>query len=159
MVHILVAEALVSPRPGPEYEVNHIDFDRKNNDFSNLEWMTHSENVRHSVLHGRHVTSRDMSGENNFNYGNRKLSKFYAENPDVAIEKQSRPGAQNGKARAVRVYMDNDSVLDFDCIKQCAEYIIKVGRSKSSNANNLIPYISNAASRSVLYLGLRFEFI
>lgn len=34
------------------YEINHIDFDRSNNKIENLEAVTHSENIRHSVNAG-----------------------------------------------------------------------------------------------------------
>lgn len=46
-VHRLVAEAFV-PNPNNLPEVNHIDRNRANNHANNLEWVTHSENMRHS---------------------------------------------------------------------------------------------------------------
>ena len=33
------------PKPGPEYEVNHKDKNRSNNNINNLEWLTHIENL------------------------------------------------------------------------------------------------------------------
>lgn len=50
LIHRLVAEAFLE-RPDGDYEVNHIDGNRYNNDVSNLEWVTHRENMRHAVLH------------------------------------------------------------------------------------------------------------
>lgn len=47
MVHRLVAESFVS-RHDDETEVNHIDSDKWNNAASNLEWVTHGENVAHA---------------------------------------------------------------------------------------------------------------
>lgn len=48
-IHILVAEAFI-PNPRPEADqVNHIDGDKTNNCVENLEWVTQSENVLHSV--------------------------------------------------------------------------------------------------------------
>lgn len=46
-IHRLVAEAFIE-NPDGLPEVNHLDCDRKNNIFTNLEWSTHAENVGHS---------------------------------------------------------------------------------------------------------------
>lgn len=45
--HILCMEHFGTPKPddGQEYEVNHIDHNRSNNDVNNLEWLTHQENL------------------------------------------------------------------------------------------------------------------
>lgn len=47
-VNRLVAEAFV-PNPNNYPEVNHIDENTKNNKASNLEWVNHSQNVKHSA--------------------------------------------------------------------------------------------------------------
>lgn len=47
LVHVLVAEAFIGPRP-PGREVNHRDGDKFNNLPGNLEWTTRLENVRHA---------------------------------------------------------------------------------------------------------------
>ena len=52
LLHRVVAEAFIK-NPSHLPQVNHIDFDRSNNDKSNLEWVSGSENVQHSVRHGR----------------------------------------------------------------------------------------------------------
>lgn len=54
-VHRLVAAAFVGPQPTPLHEVNHIDGDKKNNQATNLEWVTRSENIRHSFRLGLHT--------------------------------------------------------------------------------------------------------
>lgn len=46
LVHRLVALAFI-PNPDGKREVNHIDCNKQNNAVSNLEWVTHSENMRH----------------------------------------------------------------------------------------------------------------
>ncbi len=46
-VHLLVAEAFLPDRPTPHHEINHKDGDKTNNRADNLEWVTHSENVKH----------------------------------------------------------------------------------------------------------------
>lgn len=52
-VHKIVATMFVSGYKDG-YEVNHKDFNRKNNYYKNLEWVTHRENVDKSVSAGRY---------------------------------------------------------------------------------------------------------
>lgn len=89
-VHRLIATAFV-PNPNNYPEVDHINFIRTDFSVSNLQWITHAENVRRSIKN-----YPDRHGTNNSNYGNRKLSQFYKEHPEIAKEKQGRPGKQNG---------------------------------------------------------------
>ena len=46
-VHRLVAVAFHGPPPTELHEVNHKDGNRRNNRASNLEWVTHKENIQH----------------------------------------------------------------------------------------------------------------
>lgn len=51
LIHRLVAETFIDNSKGLKY-VNHIDSNRKNNDCSNLEWVTSSENRIHGIKKG-----------------------------------------------------------------------------------------------------------
>jgi hypothetical protein len=48
LIHVLVAELFIGPKPAG-YQVNHKDGDTSNNVVSNLEYATPSANVRHSL--------------------------------------------------------------------------------------------------------------
>lgn len=50
-VHRLVLEAFVGPCP-KGLECNHKNLDRHDNTIENLEWISHSENVKHAYRHG-----------------------------------------------------------------------------------------------------------
>lgn len=60
-VHRLVALAFIPLVEGKNF-INHIDENPENNHFSNLEWVTHKENVNHATGIARQVASRQKSG-------------------------------------------------------------------------------------------------
>lgn len=65
-VHRLVALAHVhNPNPQDFNEVNHLDYNRKNNDCENLEWCSHIDNLKHSAENINTATSTRQKGEGN----------------------------------------------------------------------------------------------
>ena len=50
--HRIVAMAFI-PNPDNLPQVNHKDFNKKNNSAKNLEWVTQDENLRHAFINGR----------------------------------------------------------------------------------------------------------
>lgn len=61
-VHKLVAQAFIK-NPENKPQVNHKDSNIKNNTVGNLEWCTHSENMKHGYKYGN---KKRMLGQNNF---------------------------------------------------------------------------------------------
>ena len=96
-------------------------------------------------------------GEKNPNYRNHTLHKKYLENPQLALEKQSRPGKQNGRSTPIDMYDSNmDFVQHFTYIFDCVDYLIKnnITKSKSENAVYFGIYCSNKNKRK--YRGYYF---
>ena len=81
-VHRMVAEAFI-PNPDNLPEVNHKDNDRTNNCVDNLEWCTHTYNVQYSIDSGNHISTSDLTGNKNPNYGNHTLKEKYKNDPKL----------------------------------------------------------------------------
>lgn len=51
-IHRAVAEAFIGPPPTPNHVVNHKNGIKTDNRLENLEWVTHSENIKHAYRTG-----------------------------------------------------------------------------------------------------------
>lgn len=67
LIHRMVAKAFI-PNPDNLPTVNHIDGNKTNNHVTNLEWATHSDNIRHSYRIGIRQNPKNMLGK--FGYEN-----------------------------------------------------------------------------------------
>lgn len=67
MVHRLVLMAFNPIDNYENFQVNHIDGNKLNNNISNLEWCTASENQKHAVKMGLNWRVNNQNGEKNHN--------------------------------------------------------------------------------------------
>lgn len=148
-VNRLVAMAFVhNDDPDTKVEVNHIDFNRKNNESDNLEWCSHADNIKHSFNYGRYPK---RYGDKNPNFGNHTLSKRYKDNPELAKEKQSRPGVSNGRSRKTDLYYNGKYIKTFDYYKLCCEYVAE--KLKLKSIPMLMDNLNKAAKNNTTYKG------
>lgn len=153
-IHRLVADAFL-PNPDELPEVNHKDCNRANNHISNLEWCSHIDNIVHSAEQGKY----QHFGDTNPNYQNDTLKKYYQKHPEEAVRLLSRPGAQNGRAKPIRMYDNSGNYIDFSYIGECAQYMINEKIAKSKTINTVRDNIRIAVKNHISYLSHTFEFI
>lgn len=150
-VHRMVAEAFI-PNPDNLPEVNHKDCDRSNNCVENLEWCTHTYNIQYSIENGNHFSTKSLTGSNNPNYGNHILAEKYKNNPVLALEKQSRPGAKNGKSKAIKIVdEDTNSELIFGYIRAAAKYLIDSGFTNALKVDSVLNALTRCANNRTKY--------
>ena len=84
-IHILVAQTFI-PNPENKPEVNHRDGCKFNCHVENLEWATHSENLRHAFANGLEEAKR---GENNWQATmTNEQAHYVRENPEGLTGKE-----------------------------------------------------------------------
>ena len=156
-VHRLVAMAFVkNDDVKNKKEVNHLDFNRSNFRWDNLEWVTRQENIAYSYNNGRYAERhKNQIGEGNPNYGNRKLSKFYKENPEISKEKQGRQGLKNGRCRKIIMISSKGDSLEFDYIESCIDYIIDALGIKAKKSS-VRSQIDKSIRNNKTYKGYKF---
>jgi hypothetical protein len=72
-IHRAVAEAFLEQEEGKTV-VNHKDYNKKNNDVSNLEWCTQKENLDHSACH--RARQHNVSTRTGYRYITKKNDKY-----------------------------------------------------------------------------------
>lgn len=150
-VHRMVAEAFV-PNPDNLPEVNHKDNNRTNNCADNLEWCTHQYNVQYAIDSGNHISTRDLTGKNNPNYGNHTLKEKYKKNPELARKNNSRMGSTNGRARKVRLIDTvDDKEMEFGYMRAAANYLISNWFTEAKNVDSVCARLSWCAKTNNKY--------
>lgn len=97
-------------------------------------------------------------GENNPNFGNKKLSQLYINNKELAKQKQSRPASQNGRAKKCSMYdMEGNLIKEFSYIGECSEYMIKNGLTKGKSINSVSCLISKSMRSEKPYRNYKFK--
>lgn len=95
-------------------------------------------------------------GECNPNYNNHFLKKKYQEDPQLALEKQSRKGIKNGMSKKIKLYDKNmNFIKEFDYIGLCCDYLHK-NYGFSDNAEVVRLGIRRSIRMNVPYKGFKF---
>lgn len=150
-VHRMVAEAFI-PNPDNLPEVNHKDNNRTNNCVDNLEWCTHVYNIQYSIDSGNHISTSDLIGDKNPNYGNHTLKERYKNNPELSKENQSRPGSKNGREKRVKIFdIIENNELEFGYIRAAASYLIINGFTDAKKVDSVMNRLSVCAKRNKKY--------
>lgn len=82
-IHHLVAESFIGPRNAPE--INHIDGNKQNNHYSNLEYCSQRRNYEHAIRTGLRTknTNRKLT-DDQIRYIKRKTEWAYGEQSELA---------------------------------------------------------------------------
>lgn len=89
-VHRLVALAFI-PNPENKPEVNHKDGNKSNNHYSNLEWVTHKENIQHAIKNKLLIHCKGSKTSNAvLDEGQVKVVKTLLKNKEISIPNISR---------------------------------------------------------------------
>lgn len=98
-------------------------------------------------------------GSTNPNYHNNTLHKKYSENPSLSLEKQSRPGIQNGRSLPIKMYDKTYKLVkEFSYIRECCQYLSENNYTKSKNINAIYSGIWVANKHNKTYLGFYFKY-
>lgn len=98
-VHLLVMEAF-NPKPKEGLEVNHKDGNKENNSIDNLEWVTHSGNMKHAYVSGLQIP---VNGES---HGKSKLTEALV----ISIRTEYQTGSYTQKDLAQRFGVNKSTI-------------------------------------------------
>ena len=98
-------------------------------------------------------------GSKNPNYHNDTLHKKYLANPSLSLEKQSRPGVQNGRSLPIKMYDKTHKLIkEFPYIRECCKYLSENNYTKSKDINAIYTRIWKANKTNKTYLGFYFKY-
>ena len=97
-IHALVMEHFGSPKPEGEFEIDHIDKTKTNNNISNLRWLSHQDNLmnrnEYTKDRKKRLGKHEVEAFNRWyihnrsklmNLSNEKLAKKFKEECDISI--------------------------------------------------------------------------
>lgn len=99
---------------------------------------------------------KQLTGNKNPNYGNKKLHNKVKDDPDLRLKYYSRKGSKNGRCVPVSVYKDDILIITFDYIGQCAEWMINT-LSLDLKINTIRIRILEAIKETKPYKGFIFK--
>ena len=109
-------------------------------------------------LNKTHNRLKNQYGKNNPNYGNDTLKKKLEANPELKVQYYARNGAQNGTAKAVKVYDKNHKFLrEFPYIGACCEWM-QNELGITSKIDSLRSRIRIVAKQQTLYKNMYFKY-
>lgn len=104
------------------------------------------------------LKSRDYYGDSNPNFGNKTLHNKVKDNPELRLQYYSRPKEQNGRAREIYVYDNNNSLVkSFSYIGACSEWLKDFLKLKS-NPTSIRQAIITSITNNKMYHGYKFSY-
>ena len=98
-------------------------------------------------------------GKNNPNYKNDTLHNKVKDSPDLRIKYYSRPGAQNGRSKKIKVYdINHNYIATFDYIGECCEWIKKELNLKAT-IDSIRSNVSQRSKKGLPYRNHYFEIL
>lgn len=98
LIHSLVAEVFICPRPGG-MEVNHKDTVKHHNHYSNLEWITPDQNKAHAARMGLYATGTDHPRHTK---PERWANAVFSPRPQIQGEKNCNSFLTNEQVREIK---------------------------------------------------------
>lgn len=131
-VHHAVASAFI-PNPDKKKTVNHIDGDKQNNQVTNLEWNTHSENLKHAHATGLKKGQEHFKGVK-LGTTSRFHNVTYDPSKDRWIASVKSQGKMYAKRFPVAIYGDCAEILAAVAVNEILDSL-----GLSDRAKNIIP--------------------